>query len=56
MYLLVSWPKTGRLSSLSSYEAIDTTYSISGIRSDKTVWVVLGERVNSLVGPSAINI
>lgn len=54
MYLLVSWPETGILSSLSSYANIDTTYSISGVRSDNIVWVVLGERANSLIGPSVI--
>lgn len=52
MCLLVSCPITGTLSSTSSYEVIVTTYSISGIRSDNKVSVVLAARVNSLVGPS----
>lgn len=52
MRLLVNCPITGTLSSMSSYEVIVTTYSISGIRSDNKVSVVLAARVNSLVGPS----
>lgn len=52
--LLVSWPETGILSSVSSYELIDTRYFVSDVRSLTIVWVVLGARVNSLVGPPAI--
>lgn len=52
MNLLVRWPETDMLSSKSSYELIVTIYSVSGMRSLKIVWVVLGAKVNSVGGPS----